>query len=128
MLLLNKCHFGDTKTFINAVAFNWINAVRYKLISRQAVRFRWDKRPAAWWAGLYQEFVPCNGIQILESGKFLYAESGIPENFFCGIQNRGLWKSGKQLKESRIQVPLTILDSSTCMYLYWVPSLGAKEL
>ena len=90
-LLLNECHIGDTKTFINAVAFNRINAARYKLINRQAVTCRWDKRPAAGWAGLYQEFVPCNGIQILESRKFLYVECGIPENFVCGIQNHGPW-------------------------------------
>ena len=110
------------------MAFNQINVARYKLINRPAVTCRRDKRPAAGLAGLYQEFVPCNGIQTLESRKFLYAECGILENFVCGIQNRGLRKSGKQLKESRIQVPLTILESGTCMYLYWDPSLGAKEL
>ena len=36
-------------------------------------------------------FCPCEGIWILESGKFLPMESGIWENFARGIQNPGLW-------------------------------------
>ena len=34
---------------------------------------------------------PCNGISILESGTFLIMESGIRENFPCGIRNPGVW-------------------------------------
>ena len=34
---------------------------------------------------------PCNGISILESGTFLIMESGIRENFACGIRNPGVW-------------------------------------
>ena len=34
---------------------------------------------------------PCNGMSILESGTFLLMESGIRENFACGIRNPGVW-------------------------------------
>ena len=34
---------------------------------------------------------PCKGMSILESKTFLLMESGIRENFACGIRNPGVW-------------------------------------
>ena len=33
----------------------------------------------------------CKGIRIPESGKFVFVESGIRENFACGIRNPRIW-------------------------------------
>ena len=37
------------------------------------------------------KFAPSKGIRIPESGKFLPVESGILENFACGIRNPEPW-------------------------------------
>ena len=38
---------------------------------------------------LLLHFSPCKGIRMPESGKFFHVESGIREDFACGIRNPG---------------------------------------
>ena len=47
---------------------------------------------------------PCNGVSILESGTFLLMESGIRENFACGIRNPEYSSSNPESHN----IPLTI--------------------
>ena len=40
-------------------------------------------------AGPHSLVVPCNGVRIPKSGKFLLVESGLQEKFACGIRILG---------------------------------------
>ena len=77
----------------------WLNS---SLLGRWGWRTDWDKRH--------------NSPHVRESGKFLLVESGIQENFTCGIWNPGQWnpeygsknpESHYKWWECRIQVILT---------------------
>ena len=69
---------------------------------------------------------PCNGISILESGTFLLMESGIRENFACGIRNPEYSSSNPESHNIPLTIGIQNPKSSTDKD--WNPECTARNI